>query len=176
MSEQNTELESKLFNKIPSDISEQEANLFIEQYKLYVEMMDKVSERRYKANSFFLTVHTVLITVLSGSISLTQQQINQHTWILIVSAIAGVVVCFTWWRLINSYRELNRGKFKIIHLLETRLPANLFDAEWDALNHGDGTVYKPFTHVKIYVPFVFAGLYGLLALHILGKLITSVYK
>lgn len=176
MSGQNAELESKLFNKIPSDISEQEANLFIEQYKLYVEMMDKVSERRYKANSFFLTIHTSLITVLSGFISLTQQQINQHSWILIVSAITGIIICFTWWRLINSYRELNRGKFKIIHLLETRLPANLFDAEWDALNHGDGTVYRPFTHVEIYVPLVFAGLYSLLALHILWKFIGSTYK
>lgn len=175
MSQQDTKLESKLFNKIPSDMSEQEANLFIEQYKLYVEMMDKVSERRYKANSFFLTIHTVLVTVLSGSISLTQQPTDQHIWIL-VSAIAGIIVCFTWWQLIRAYRELTRGKFKIIHLLETRLPANLFDAEWDALNHGDGTVYKPFTHVELYVPLVFAGLYSLLALHILWKLMASAYK
>lgn len=162
MTNQSTELSAKLFNQIPNEMPKQEASLLIEQYKLYVEMMDKVSERRHQANSFFLTVNTVLITALTGFVSLTQQSSIQHGWI-IVAAIAGIVFCLTWRRLIRSYGQLNSGKFKIIHLLETRLPARLFDAEWDALNRGDGTLYKPFTQTEGGVPFVFAGLYVVLA-------------
>ncbi len=121
-------------------MTDQEANLLIEQYKLYVEIMDKVSERRHQTNSFLLTVNTVLITLLAGFVSLTKQS-NQSVW-LIVAAIAGGVFCYTWWRLIQSYGQLNAGKFKVIYLLETRLPARLFEAEWNALSHGDGTVYN----------------------------------
>ena len=163
MTNQVSELSAKLFNKSPAEMSEQESDLLIEQYKLYVEMMDKVSERRHQANSFFLTVNTIVVTALTGFISLTQEFSISYSWV-IVPALAGVIFCLSWRRLIQSYGQLNSGKFKIIHLLETRLPARPFDAEWDALHHGDGTVYKPFTRTEINVPLVFVGMYVVLAL------------
>lgn len=159
-------LESKLFNIGPTDMSEKEVDLLWGQYKLYVEMMDKVSKRRHHANSFFLTVNTALIAVLTGFVSLTQQPLTQLGWIL-AAAITGVVFCLTWRRLIESYRQLNTGKFKIVHLLEKRLPANLFDAEWEALNHGDGTVYRPFNRMERWVPAAFAAVYGAMVLLVL---------
>ncbi len=164
------ELENKLFNKPSANISEQEATLLLEQYKLYVKMMDKVSERRHQSNSFFLTVNTALITALAAFVGLIQRPLTQLGWI-IVAAIAGIVFCITWRRLIESYRQLSAGKFTIIHLLEKRLPANLFDAEWEALGHGDGTVYKPFTRMERWVPIVFAVMYGALILSAVWDLI-----
>lgn len=161
---------NKLFNETQSEMSEWERNTLLEQYKLYVEMMDKVSERRHQANSFFLTVNTILVTVLTSFLSLTQQSTTRYGWV-IVAAVAGIIFCLTWQRLIQSYNQLNKGKFKIIHLLETRLPARLFDAEWDALNQGDGTVYKPFTRNEKFVPFVFVGLYGILTVLLILELI-----
>ena len=160
MTDTNMDLSTKLFNKPSPEILEQRNDLLFEQYKLYVEMMDKVSERRHQANSFFLTVNTILITALTGFIGLTKQSALQFefAW-MIVAGLAGVVFCLTWRRLIHSYGQLASGKFKIIHLLESHLPARLFDAEWDALNRGDGSVYKPFTQAEIGVPLVFAGLY-----------------
>lgn len=44
--------------------SEFEKHLF-EQYKLYVEMADRISARRMLANSFFVGVHTALITAFT---------------------------------------------------------------------------------------------------------------
>jgi hypothetical protein len=169
MPTQPTDVMEKLFSKPPSEMSEREASLLLEQYKLYVELMDKVSERRHQANSFFLTVNTLLVTALTGFISLTQQPKTRYGWI-IFAAIAGIVFCLTWCRLIQSYKQLNTGKFKIIHMLETRLPARLFDAEWDALNRGDGTVYKPFSHIEMLVPVVFALLYLVLIIVLVPEL------
>jgi hypothetical protein len=37
---------------------------YIEQYKLYLELLDKVSERRQSANSFFLSINTGLCALL----------------------------------------------------------------------------------------------------------------
>lgn len=163
MSDQSIDSESKLFNKHSSQMSKQEADLLIEEYKLYVTLMDQVSERRNQANSFFLTVNMILITALTGFIALTQRPTTRYGW-TIVATIAGVVFCLTWRRVIHSYSELNKGKFVIIHLLEERLPARLFSAEWDALRHGDGTVYHPFAKTEKVVPLVFAALYVVLAL------------
>jgi len=163
MTDQSLGLQSKLFNEPFADMSEREAKLLMEQYILYVEMTDKVSERRHQANSFFLTVNTIIVTALTGLVSLTQEFSAPYSW-AIVPALTGIVFCLSWRRLIQSYGQLNRGKFKIIHLLETRLPASQFNAEWDALNHGDGTVYKPFTQTEMNVPLVFVGIYLILAL------------
>ena len=37
----------------------------LEQYKLYVEMADRISARRQTANSFFLSINTAIIALIS---------------------------------------------------------------------------------------------------------------
>ena len=142
----------QLFNSIDQT---NDIQFLFEQYKLYVEMMDKVSERRHNANSFFLTVNTILISILSAVIGASNVLSFGLSWILIAS-VAGALLCVTWWTLIASYRQLNQGKFIIIHLLESRLPARLFDAEWEALKE---IGYRPFSRLERIVPIVFTLMY-----------------
>jgi len=151
-----------LFTKPFKKLTEQEFDALREQYKMYVEMSDKISERRQQANTFLLTINTALIAALSGFLTLTQYSLNQYSWIILASC-AGIIFCMTWRRLIISYKQLNRGKFKIIHALEEYLPARLFYAEWNALNKGDGTLYTEFTKIEPNVPLAFIGLYIVLA-------------
>jgi hypothetical protein len=81
-----------------------------------------------------------------------------------VVAAAGVVLCYSWYRLVRSYKDLNSGKFKVVHAIESRLPASPYDAEWEAVGRGeDKNLYLPFTHIEIRIPWVFAALYVLLA-------------
>ncbi len=44
-----------------------------EQYKLYVEMADRVSERRSTANNFFLAANTLLISVFGAVVHLARR-------------------------------------------------------------------------------------------------------
>lgn len=164
------ELSNSLFGKSSAEMTDRETELLFEQYKLYVELMDKVSERRHQANSFFLTVNTILVTALTSFVALTQQPHLRYGWV-IGAVIAGIIFCLTWCRLIQSYKQLNTGKFEIIHLLETRLPARLFYAEWEVLKRGDGTVYKPFSHEEKRVPIIFLLLYAVLGIFLLLELI-----
>jgi hypothetical protein len=132
-------------------------------------MADKISERRQSANNFFLTVNTVLIAFL-GLVASPDVGGNPGLvagpplpWVLVVAA-SGVVLCYSWYRLVRSYKDLNSGKFKVVHAIESRLPASPYDAEWDAVGRGeDKNLYLPFTHVEIRIPWVFATLYVLLA-------------
>ena len=130
----------------------------LEQYKLLVESADRVSERRTSANNYLLTVNALLVTLYGLATSLGQNR----AWQLVVP-VAGVLVCITWLVLIRSYGCLNTAKFKVIHELEEKLPAAVFDREWVHAQRGKGEAYRPLTHIEPYIPLVFAILYVILA-------------
>lgn len=138
------------------------ADLF-EQYKLYVESAERVSERRVSANNYLLTVNAFLVTLYG---ILAAGPYKSH-WTILVP-VAGVLVSLSWYRIIMSYRNLNSVKFKVIHELEQHMPAALYQYEWQKAEEGRGKAYHPLTHLERWVPLVFTALYGLLA--ILGLL------
>lgn len=138
------------------------ADLF-EQYKLYVESAERISERRVSANNYLLTVNAFLVTLYG----LMAASPYRGGWAVLVP-VAGVLVSLTWHRIIISYRDLNTVKFKVIHELEQQMPAALYDYEWQKAEKGRGKAYHPLTHLERWVPITFIVLYVLLA--ILGVL------
>lgn len=135
-----------------------------EQYKLYVEMADRVSSRRNIANSFFLTLHTLLLGAIGFSLEKAPQIVER--WVIVFPLAAILLLCVSWWMIIRSYRQLNTGKFLVIGEFEKRLPASPYwSAEWKALGEGkDLKKYLPLTHVENWVPVIFAFLYIVIAL------------
>lgn len=103
-----------------------------EQYKIYLEMADRISSRRQSANSFFVTLNTLLIA-LAGY---TKVATSAETFFYVITSLAGVLICYVWYRLVLSYKNLNSAKFKVVHAMERELPYRLFDAEWDAVGRG----------------------------------------
>lgn len=99
------------------------AHLF-DQYKLYVESAEKISERRVSANNYLLTVNAFLVT-LYGLLAASPYKSG---WAVLVP-VAGFLVSLTWHRIITSYRDLNTVKFKVIHELERQMPAALYEYE-----------------------------------------------
>ena len=95
----------------------------IEQYKLAVEMADRLSSRRATANGFFLTAQTTLIALLAI------KDLDQ-AWV----AAGGLVLAATWWLLLRSYRDLSAAKWSVICAIEADgLPLRPFSDEWDRL-------------------------------------------
>lgn len=118
----------------------------LEQYRLYVEMADRVSARRGLANSFFLTLNTGIFTLI---VAFGITPADGKTWWLAIPLVAILSQCFAWFYLVRSYRLLNSAKYQVVGALEERLPASPFwRAEWWAL--GEGTdrarVLAPLTH------------------------------
>lgn len=145
----------------PGDYGEDFHAHLLDQYKLFVEMMDRNTDRRSTTNRYFLSVNTVLLAALAG-LSKTGLVNLQLGWIFFV-AVAGIVLCYCWYSLVRSYKGLNTGKFSIIHELEQQLPYPLYAEEWNRLGRGvDKSKYQPFTSTEQVVPWVFACLYGLL--------------
>lgn len=145
--------------KVPAEEygSEYRSHL-LEQYKLYVEMADRISARRQSANSYFLSINTALLAFL-GLVANRNSGNVPLSWVLVVS-IAGVILCYSWYRLVRSYKDLNSGKFRVIHAIEGKLPLAPYDAEWVSVGRGeDPDLYLPFTHIEIRIPWIFAALY-----------------
>lgn len=135
----------------------------IEQYKTYIESAERVSDRRQTANAFFLSANSLLV----AAESILVEHWSSIGFLQIFISFAGGILCFTWYRLIRSYRDMNSGKFKVINAMEKELPMVMYDAEWDVLGRGDDpSKYLKFTKIELRVPKLF------LALHILVGLIA----
>jgi hypothetical protein len=133
-----------------------------EQYKLYVEMADRISQRRAQTNQFYLTVLSALIVILSFIISNHLYQ-NLLNIVIFVVGFVGIVLCIIWHYNIQSYKQLNTGKFAVIHEMEEMLPYAPYKREWEFLSQGqDKKIYFPLTHVEKYLPLIMALLYGFL--------------
>jgi hypothetical protein len=128
-----------------------------EQYKIYVGSVEKVSDRRVLANNCLLTVNAFL-AVLYGLFAGHSQN---SAW-LVLLPVVGVLVSLVWYRIIASYRNLNAIKFQVIHELEQKMPAALYDYEWFKAEEGRGKAFRPLSHLELWLPRIFVLLYALL--------------
>jgi hypothetical protein len=126
----------------------------LEQYKLYVEMTDRVSQRRLTTNSYFLSINTGLLAFVGY---ITTKETSSYLWLI---GLSGIVLSVLWFYIVTSYRDLNTAKFKIIHEIERRLPLSLYAAEWNAMGRGKvPRLYRPLSHIERVVPWIFVVLH-----------------
>jgi hypothetical protein len=129
-----------------------------EQYKLYCDSIEKISDRRQNANNYFITINTALITLFGLSFQINM--LKSFGWFRPILAFVGIIICTIFWFLLRSYKQMNSGKFKVIHLIEQRLPLALYNYEWEILGKGkDKKIYFPFSHIELLVPWVFGIIY-----------------
>lgn len=164
MGDQTNQIRQKLFSPIDSRGTLDDDKLrgvLLDQYKLYVEMADRISARRQNANTFALSINTALIALIGYS--QTQDTTILKDGVFWATATAGLILNFVWYRMIRSYRDLNTAKFLVIHEIERRLVISPYDAEWEAVGRGkDRNLYLPFTHIEIWIPWLFFALHTLI--------------
>ena len=157
---------SDLFAKNEKDYGNDYKEHLFEQYKLYVESVEKTSDRRQHANNYFITINTALISLIGLSFQI--KIFENLSWMKSVLALVGIIICIVFWYLIRSYKQLNTGKFAVIHEVEKYLPLALYKYEWEILGEGkDNKKYYPFSHIELLIPWVFGIIYALLGLYFL---------
>ena len=140
------------------------ADHYLEQYKLFVEMADRVSQRRDQSNRFYATIFSALAAVLLVA---ARFDLSQEVWeiALLAVGVVGATLAAIWFVNIKSYRRLNSAKFAVINQMEERLPVAGYTDEWEILRpKGGRPQYLQLSRVEQYVPVVF----GLLALALTG--------
>lgn len=128
---------------------------------MIVDSAEKVSDKRMSANNYFLAINTAIISFTGLLFTSKAIFINFNVAKLI--GVMGLAICVIWFFIILSYKQLNNGKFKLIHKLEKKLPIQLFADEWKELGKGESLrKYIPLSHIEIVVPIVFFFLYLIL--------------
>lgn len=141
----------------------------LELYKLYVEMADRISQRRQSANNYFLTINTALISLLIAILAYSRSIKDPNSGVIVVVivgvALVGMANCWIWHSLIKSYKAMNGAKFKVIHDMEKIIGYRPYFDEWEHLSRGeDKKIYHKFTVVELRVPIVFLAGYLLTTL------------
>lgn len=164
MNEEENE-ENKLFVNSEEVLKDNYYPTLLEQYKIYVQMADNISERRNKTNTFFLSINSFLLTLLG---ILTKLQIgNSSNWWLYVASAGGVTFATAWFMLIRNYKQLNSGKYDIIQQIETKLPIAPYTEEWEIIRKGKiHQKYLKLTNIEFVVPIIFIALYVSLSIGI----------
>ena len=134
-------------------------DLLFNQYKLYIQMADNISNRRSMANTFYLSANSILVSTAGTLLALN--------YLLI--ALYPLIICFFlsifWCQLILQYKNLNTAKFKVINKIEDYLPVSGYTTEWNILEKGEKKlIYWPLTHIEIFLPILLCGVYPLICL------------
>lgn len=97
--------------------------IILEQYKLYMEMLDRSTKRRMDTNALFISIHTVMVTIVS--------LFNRgNPWALLAVAAAGIAFSILWRALLIHYNTINRVKWDVLYDMEQFLPYKPFYAEY----------------------------------------------
>ena len=164
----------------PEEYGKEYSAHLLEQYKIYVEMADHVSQRRDQSNRFYVTIVSALAAIVvviarfglpaggaNGAIS------NIGDIGFLITGLFGLALCCVWRWNIRSYRDLNSAKYKIIGKIEKQLPFAGYSEEWDILRHPEGRKpYLQLTRVEQFVPLIFMALFALLIAYSICLLIA----
>lgn len=143
----------KLLSKTKKEYGSNYDEHLFEQYKMYVEGMEKTSDRRQNANNYFVTINAALVSLLG--IILSTNYFGNKKLLGLALPILGLLISVIFWFLIRAYKQLNTGKFKVIHQIEKLLPLALYAHEWEELGEGkDSKKYFPFSHIELLIPVI----------------------
>lgn len=147
-------------------IKNESDKLLLEQYKLYVEMADRVSGRRVNANGLYISLLTGLLGVAQFVlVQNTPTDVRKVTFVVL--GFTGIALCCIWNLNIRSYKQLNSLKFRVIHEMEGSLPFSCYKREWEVLNDKGPRGYLRLSEVERYVPFVMMVPYLVLLTYVL---------
>lgn len=147
-----------IFNANDREEDLTQAELF-EQYKLFTETSEALVNRRQNVNSFYITANTALITIAATAFSLNGDVLSKLL-ITLVLTVPGILLNHSWKKILVAYGTTNSSKMKIISLIEKRLAASLYDAEWQVMsNKYSKTPYISFTDGEKSLPVIFICLY-----------------
>ena len=130
-------------------------------YETMVQSSESLVQRRLAVNSFYVSLNALFVAGCGAVLSLGEGvATTPRAATLLILACAGALISYSWRSLIVSFGQLNAGKFTVIGLLEERLPAAVYTAEWEALGRGgDRKRYTRFTKREAWTPWSFLGLY-----------------
>ena len=127
-------------------------------YNIMVNSSEQLIQRRQNMNAFFITAIGSLMVIAGVMAKFTTVESSEGSFVIMASfGIIGLLICNSWYKLIDNYGKLNAAKYRVILKIEENLSARIFSAEWAALGKGRRPKkYQSFTATEKLVPLWFA--------------------
>lgn len=134
----------------------------IEQYKICIEMADRISHRRTQNNRFFITLLSMILAFTTFAVDKLDFKVYNNK-ILLYASLLGLLLCLLWVILIWSYKRINCAKYTVINEIEQMLPVEPFKKEWELLGQGKNiTKYIKLSIVELVIPIALSLPYWIL--------------
>ncbi len=126
----------------------------LELFKIYIDSVEKNSDRRQKANAYLLSLNTSFIAIL-GVFSI-KDVISLPWYISLSLCLIGVAISVLWYSILKTYRRINSAKFKVINSIAQQLPITPYSAEWEVLK---SQKHKSLSNLEQIIPYIFTAVY-----------------
>jgi hypothetical protein len=83
----------------------EELNKF-DEYKLFVDSTDRLSDRRQKISNTYLTVNSIIIGAIAFLVKDTVFSADWRPIVVLLPLIIGIIVCSVWKQIIYKYKML----------------------------------------------------------------------
>ena len=134
-----------------------------DEYTLFAESTQRMSERRQAATQTYLTANTVIAAALGFLL----KDMAFPGWGLVLVSLpfflVGVLACIIWHKIITQYKALAAWRYRQLIEMEQAIPEShrFYLKEWEDF-------YKPrvekggfsFSGLELWLPRLFLGLYG----------------
>ena len=115
-----TEIERFIFNEkeiVKEDLGKSYNDFLLKQYSIYMELTDKQGSKRDTQNSFFLALHTLIISAVGFSI----YYLSAAIYFPIILSLLGLCFAASWQKFIITSRILKNVSYRLIHIFESML-------------------------------------------------------
>jgi hypothetical protein len=142
-----------------------QAKIRLEQYKLYVEVADRLRDRRDRVHTYFVGLNTAGLGVLAFVVSLAEKGSAPTSWnaAALLSLVLWLVINSPWFLMLLVHRRTAALKGKVINELEKSLPSRPWTDE-----HLAKRDWLDFTLIELSFPVLF-GIPFLIAFYWLCK-------
>lgn len=158
-----------------------ERQQFFDQYKLFVEAHQKLTERRKDLNNFYITINSIIISTL-GVMSKGLVVPTNNLALTSVLLILGIGSIVSWLGVLRLYYTVNFKSYQMLQEFEKHFPARVFTAFYDDMAQVDHQKKKEkrknnfLLNKEIFIPYCFLLAYILYAATDLYSFFSVVMK
>jgi hypothetical protein len=164
-----------------------------DEYKLYYESTEKVTDRRLAANTWNYGLCSALIVAISSlgtwAVSRPEFRVGALAAVIVLAGM-GALLCSLWIGQIRDFKDLNAAKFEVLASMAPRVrfgkdddrsSANPFVREWEILKEKHsarqieamGIIALRSSNAEFLVPVAFRWLFLLMILRVIAVVVTN---
>ena len=152
----------------------EDRSLLMNQYELLITSSENLENRRQVITDRFSTISCAILAIIGTLFILGG--LNSQITLLTISllCVLGIFLSWNWSKHIDSFGKINKSKYRLIHIIEKELSANISDAEWEDLTNPFTGQYVSYTRQERKTPVIIGAMFSVIMVICLIMLLLNV--